>query len=121
MLHQRTVQPVRKAFEFGDKEEHLHRRHDKVGYENVTHQIIGAVEPADCFGRHLIYIGAQQEEEKVQHDIPDDVEQLDGSKLHRFLLIAQIGERDALERIECHYNHHHGDIVRMVGVFQKGR
>ena len=73
-VHQRTVQPVRKAFEFGDKEEHLHRRHDKVGYENVTHQIIGPVEPADCFGRHLIYIGAQQEEEKVQHDIPDDVE-----------------------------------------------
>ena len=61
-----------------------------------------------------------QQEEKIQQNVSYDVQQLDGRKLDRPLLITQVGERYTLEGIEGHHTHHHGNIVGMVRILQQG-
>lgn len=56
---------------------------------------------------------------QVQADISYDVEQLDGCKLYRTLLVAQVSKRNALKRIERYYQHHHGNVIRMIGILQQ--
>ena len=65
--------------------------------------------------------GTKQTEDQIQPNQPYDIEQFDCSKLNGTFLITQISKRNTLERIKCHYQYHHGNIVRMIRITQQRR
>ena len=56
---------------------------------------------------------------EVEHDVEHDIDQLQRGKLNSLLLIAQIGERDALEGVDRHTHEHHSHPTLMVGIFHE--
>ena len=57
--------------------------------------------------------------EQVEHDVQHDVHELQRRELNGLLLIAQIGERYALERVDSHADKHHCHPTLMVGVLHE--
>ena len=55
-------------------------------------------------------IGQDEEEHEVEGYRHEDVEQLEGGELHGALLVAQIGEGDALEGVYSHGDGHHPHV-----------
>ena len=59
-----------------------------------------------------------QEHEEVQTDIDDDVDQLQRSEFHRFVLITQIDKGNAGQGVNGHDDSHDAHIFRMGGITQ---
>ena len=63
----------------------------------------------------------KQKEEQIQQNQSYDIEQLDRRELYRTFFVTQISKRNTLERIKCHYQYHHGNIVGMIRIPQQRR
>ena len=58
---------------------------------------------------------------EVEDNVEDDVDQLQAGKLDGALLVAQVGERDALEGVDGDTHKHHRHPVGVVRVFHESR
>ena len=101
-LQQFPVQHISETAQFGYHAQHDGRSAHKIEEEGIRHII--ALHP-DIINQ-------------VQGYVQEDEQQFERCKLDGPFLIAQISERNALNGIHRHYNHHHSHVPGMLSVFQ---
>ena len=83
---------------FRDHANGEHHGAHQIDVEGVSH--ILAVHPIEI--------------DEVQENAHADIQQFQGRKLQRFLLLTKVSEGNAQESIDGYRNSHHSDIIRMV-------
>ena len=96
------VQHISEATQFGYHAKHNGRGAYKVEKESICYII--------AFHPDII--------NQVQGYVQENKQQLERRKLNGTFLITQISERNTLNGIHCHYNHHHSHIPGMLSVLQ---
>ena len=104
------VEHITESREFTVEEEGDDRCAEQVDAEHISH--------ACRFARDM---GQHEEGEEVEQDIHTNEQQLQRSELHRFFLVAEVGERYALEGIKRYGDSHHPDVRRMVFITHETR
>ena len=117
-LKQRTVEDILEARKFLPEKERYRAGAEQVDVERIanTYRRVVYLAYEALAAAAFIQRGEQHEEHQVEADVHYDEQHLERGELYRALLVAQIRERNGLERVERYGQGHRPDVGRMVGI-----